>query len=129
MIAHFGQLTCRLDKVIPIVVQFLGGLAEDTTLISHRTITDTISISHLFHGLAISLRRKEEECSPLAQPTPYPFPLSYTVSFDFPLPSTTCIIFINKITYLCIFHLLYSCQLLFIRYQSIYALYKLCNAF
>ena len=65
--AHLANCRAAGIEFIPIVAETLGGLAEDTIFmirtigkaISHRTTTDnpSISISQLFHRLAISLWR------------------------------------------------------------------------
>ena len=65
--AHLANCCAAGIEFIPIVAATMGGLAEDTILmvwaigkaISHRTAINnpTISISQLFHHLAISLWR------------------------------------------------------------------------
>ena len=65
--AHLANYHAAGIDFIPIVAEYLGGLAEDTIFmvraigkaVSHRTTIDipSISISQLFHRLAISLWR------------------------------------------------------------------------
>ena len=81
---HLANCRTAYLKVYPhyIVAESLGGLAEDTTFISHCTITDIHQL--LFSPSGHLTEQEEEGMLAFVSTNILPFPPQSTVSCDFP---------------------------------------------